>query len=510
MMKFKDSCLHNLLLAPLILSTFFLQESSATRDRYSSSSRSSSSYNNDNQDYSAQNSKTDEASNNEEDFSPFVQSQGKIADNEVASIRIKPKQIVTFSYDGTYYVENRPDGFDFSVFDSFTRYEKLISIQLDRLDLSIEIIENLQKFAVKNIISIIIENCKIDANNCSALATWVASCNDLHGISITQLDSDGSTVIPLVEAVSQYKDLQFVSFVFKSLLPQTADAIARMIKSSAERLKSLTLGFATVEDCNEYHRLFESINAATELEELEYSVCQSTADHTELFFSALKNTKKLQKLKFYFDDFAKHDNVKSYKNAEIFRDALAGMTELLALDISGMQIPEATIQMLAQSITTLKQLQSLNISGNTLSVKSAEAIAKAVKESNELISLMMNDCAMTSQVFSALCNTAFVDGCGIKYLYLANNDIKDGIKNFSIDKMNYLVLIDLSNNNIEYNDAADLVSKTRNLDALRCMNFSANEPIAKLTNLERINRHNQLAQQKIESPFNHSAAILGI
>ena len=122
-MKFKDSCLHNLLLAPLILSTFFLQESSATRDRYSSSSRSSSSYNNDNQDYSAQNSKTDEASNNEEDFSPFVQSQGKIADNEVASIRIKTKQIVTFSYDGTYYAENLSDGFDFSVFDAFTRYK---------------------------------------------------------------------------------------------------------------------------------------------------------------------------------------------------------------------------------------------------------------------------------------------------------------------------------------------------------------------------------------------------
>ncbi|MBE6447101.1 MAG: hypothetical protein E7015_01260 [Alphaproteobacteria bacterium] len=445
-----------------------------------------------------------------DEFGRFNQSQGKIENDDVVGIKIQPNRVILFSYDGTYYIENLAEGFNFSDFNAFTKYPKLRSIQLHKISLTEEILDNLQKFAVKNIQDITVDNCKVSTKDCSDLANWIASCTKLTSISIIQPEMDGSESIPLFEAISRFKNFQFITLIFKSLLTQSAEALSRTIKNSSSILKTLVLGFLTVDDGKDYEEFLTSIKEATELEKLEYSVCESTTKHAKLFFSSLVSMTQLKDLKFYFEDFAEHDNVDAYKNAEILRDALIGMTHLVSLDISGMKLPDATIQMLSQSLSQLKTLRNLNISGNPLSVKSAESVGKAVKDLSELIAFVARDCEMSTEIFSALCNAAFSEGCGIKFLYLANNKIGESIKNLPIDKMQYLVLGDFSNNDIDYDSAIELIKKTKELSALKSLNFNGNIPILELSNLERIIKHNQLMEFQIKEAFNHKAGILGM
>ncbi|MDR2107463.1 MAG: hypothetical protein LBO73_03015, partial [Holosporaceae bacterium] len=99
--------------------------------------------------------------NHENDNYPFTLAAGKVAADEVAGIRIKNGKIVLLSYEYTYSLDNLPTDCDFSDLHFFKQYPKLISVEINGMSLTGEMLENLQKFLPATLKGLLLRSCNI-------------------------------------------------------------------------------------------------------------------------------------------------------------------------------------------------------------------------------------------------------------------------------------------------------------------------------------------------------------
>ncbi len=490
-------CLNSFILSALLFPAFYNVEGREMYGReksygqmgastYSSSSKSISSY--------------EPASKSAEDIEkadmhPFVLATGKIIDDDVVGLRITNDNLFILGSDKTYNKEQLSKNSEFEEFDFFSKYPNLITVDFNNISFSKKKLENLQKFLPRTLKNIILNKCKISKKDYAELVDVLLLNENLIAITLIQPECELAESTKLAETISQLKNLEAANITLGQIGEQALEGLTTMLKASSDTLESLKLGFRSVENCPEYENFLSTLGELKNLKEFEFASLDTNEEQLNLFFESLQNLSSLQRLKFYFDDFAKHDHVKSYHNSVVFRDALIKMQDLEALDISYMEIPLASMQMLSQALPQLPKLKSLNISGNTLDVETAKDISNAIKDCSELTTLFANQCGMTSEIFSSLCNN--LGSTGLKYLYFRGNSIKDGAKSLPIQQMKYAVVIDFSQNDITYDSALDFVYLTQDHPSLHIVNFHNNVPILKLSSQERSAKNDILVKWKI-------------
>ncbi len=435
------------------------------------------------------------------DMNPFIRSNNKIIDDDVVGLRITENKLYMLGRDKNFYVEPLDNKFNFDDIDFFSKYQNLQSVDLHKLVLTREILENLQKYLPKTLKNLVINKCKISKKDYDDIVEVLQINEELTAITLIEPDVELAESTRLIGALFQLKNLQAINITLGAVGKQGIEELSKILQASSNSLKSLTIGFSSVQESEEYNKFLDILKELTQLVEFEFSVLESTPEQTTIFFNSLKNMKNLRKLKFYFHDFEKHDHVKAYHNAIIFRDAIIPMP-LEFLDISYMKLHDSVLQMFAQALPKLTHLKSLNISGNPLSDKSAKELSESIKNSTELITLIANDCKMDENIFASLCSS--LNNCGLQYLYFRENNIGQGIKSLPIDQMKYIQVVDFSNNNINYDNALDFASRSKDNPLLQIVNFANNKPIMDLNSVERSAKNDLLVKLKMSSFENKS------
>ncbi|MDR0753498.1 MAG: hypothetical protein LBE95_02430, partial [Holosporaceae bacterium] len=109
----------------------------------------------------------------EENNYPFIASPNKFAPTEVAGIRIKNGKATLLSFDNKFFTEKLPDDFSFSDLNFFRRYSKLVSLELNGLELTREMLENLIKFSPSGLKGFLVRSCSIEEENYPLLANLI-------------------------------------------------------------------------------------------------------------------------------------------------------------------------------------------------------------------------------------------------------------------------------------------------------------------------------------------------
>ncbi|GHU16000.1 hypothetical protein FACS189472_00080 [Alphaproteobacteria bacterium] len=248
-----------------------------------------------------------------------------------------------------------------------------------------------------------------------------------------------------------------------------------------------------------YQLLAESIGKINEPKTFELSIMKiidekSTTD----LFSGIAKLTKLSTFKLFLGNISVQNRVELFANAETLGNSLKEMTQLVALDISGMMLPKDVMQVLAQDLKNLEKLKSLDLSGNAITPECAEALAESLKGKG-LITLAVNGCELTASTFSTLCKA--LDNSPLTILYASNNAIKEGIKSLPVKTMTNLKVVDFSKNEIAFDNTMELIKLTAEHPNLQCICFGNNAPLDENAQSKRDDLENWKRENKCHTAF---------
>ncbi len=434
----------------------------------------------------------------EEDYYPFTKSTGRIEEREVIGIRVSGNKIVLLGTNKRYY-EEQIKGNDFSDFDFFTKYPRLLSVDLSNIKLTRKVLQDLQKYLPRTIKSLIINSCSVEKGDFEELTDIITRHNQLEFITVVAPDWAQAESAKLIAAIGDLKVVRWLNLTLGELETGGCDVLRETLVNSEKTLTSLNLGFKKVEDSESYNALLASLGRLKKLTALEYSVLESTEDQVGKFFNSLAKLRMLVDLKLCFYDFKDHEGVRAYHNAENLNEAMKNLTNLESLDISEMSLPESVLQTISRAMEKLTHLRSLNVSGDPISVKTAKVLAQSLRRLDNLITLIANNCEMSSEAFSALCGG--FQNSSIRHLYLSGNKIKTSVKSLSISQMKNLSLLDFSYNGIRLSDIVGFMKTIPSETKLEIINWEKND-FKSLDEEQRINERNKLKIWKKEHRIN--------
>ena len=428
----------------------------------------------------------------EEDYSPFTKSTGRIEESDVIGIRISGRKLVLFSADKKYY-EEQIQGNIFSEFDFFAKYPRLLSVDLSNMSLNRKVLQGLRKYLPKTIKSLIINSCSIENKDFEELTDIIIEHKQLEFITVVAPNYAQAESAKLIAAIGDLKVVRGLSLTLGKLESGGCDILGEIFAKSKETLTSLNLGFMKVEDNKSYDALIDSLGQLKKLTMLEYSVLESTENQVGKFFDSLARLRALIDLKLCFYDFKDHEGVEAYRNAENLNEAMKNLTNLESLDISNMDLPESVLQTISRSMGKLTHLRTLNISGDPIVVKTAKVLAKSLQKLENLVTLIANNCEISSETFSALCEG--FRNSSLKHMYFSGNKIKSSVKSFPVSQMKELVLLDFSHNNINLKDIVDFMKTIPSETRLEVVNWKSND-LKGLSEEQKIRERDELKAWK--------------
>lgn len=500
------SCLYRILSLSCVFALFGNDVSAKDYENYESSSgyendyvtesNGSSGYN----DYGSGQSQgySDQKGVQEEDYYPFKKSTGRIEEREVIGIRVSGNKIVLLGTNKRYYEEQIQKG-DLEEFDFFTKYPKLLSVDLSDMKLTRKVLQDLQKYLPKTIKSLIINSCSVEKQDFEELTDIITSHNQLEFVTIVAPDCAQAESAKLIAAIGDLKVIRGLNLTLGELESGGCDVLRETLVKSEKTLTSLNLGFMRVEDNDSYSDLLASLGQLKKLKVLEYSVLESTESQVGNFFNSLAKLRELTDLKLCFYDFKDHEGVEAYHNAESLNEALKNLTRLESLDISNMSLSDSVLQTISRSMEGLTHLRSLNISGDPISVKTAKVLAQSLRKLDNLVTLIANDCEINDEAFSTLCGG--FQNSSIKHLYLSGNKIKTSVKSLPVSQMKNLSILDFSRNGIGLSDIVGFVKTIPNETKLEIINWEKND-FKSFSEEQRINERNKLKVWKKEHRIN--------
>lgn len=450
--------------------------------------------------YSTQNRGVDSEEDLDNSMFPYRRASSSINAEDVVAIMVCDGKTILMSKENTFYVDSaRGDKeAEFKDFDSFSKYPNLLSIDLHQIVLTQEKLNNLKKYIPDTVKNLIVYKCKIEQKDYEDLSDIIAHDDKLISLTVVQPDAKLAEATKVITAASELKSIKYLNFTLGELGSQSCDSLITIFDNCAKSLTDLVLGFKSIVPSESYDKMLTKLQDLENVKKLEFSVLESTEDQVSTFFTSVKNMKKIEDIKFFFDDFSKHDDVKAYHNAQIFAEALPEFTHLKNLDISGMKLPDSVLQLVFQSVSKLQSLAKLNVSGNVINKKTAGSLSEAIKEGNSLTTLVAKRCEMNAESFSELCRS--LGGTPLRYVYLSDNDIGSAISNFPLAQMNNIMLTDFSNNNVTYEDAMKFVQLTENNSSIRVINFGRNAPMIALSGSERNKYNNEFVTWQLKHP----------
>ncbi|MDR2268180.1 MAG: hypothetical protein LBD81_01860 [Holosporaceae bacterium] len=408
---------------------------------------------------------------------PFVESKSKIADNEVAALRISGNKCTFFGYEKNYYEEPFAQDESFSNQNFFKKFPKLISVDFSEIELTKDRLENIQKFLPKNLQCLGIDCCKIGDNELTELIADIIKKRSVlqHlAIMLPEISRDGAESV--VSAMASLSSLQSLNLVFDEISQKSCADISRLIEVSTQ-LGTLSIAWSKVIDDDDdndspYKDIGKNIGKLKNLKRLEISIMSVDGKGCSFLFNGIKNLEKLTRLKLFFGNISVFNGIKLFERSEELMDALSNKRELTSLDLSYMSLPKDAMQVIAQSIASLGSLKCLDISGNPIDNESADILTESLKNVPMLEVLIMNKCSLTEQTFSTIC-TSLAES-PLKILHLGNNDIKGGIRSTPLKMMDFIQTIDFSYNNIPIDASIDFIKSIADNPNLQAVNFDGN------------------------------------
>lgn len=429
----------------------------------------------------------------DEELYPFKRANNRIADEAVVGIRIMKTKIIFLDEDMNFYAEEIKEASNFSDFDTFSKYPRLISVDLSEQDLNQEKLKNLLKYLPANLKSLIINCCRIDSKDYEYLADILSQLKELTSVSIIDPECQAGEAAKIVVALSGSKNIRSLNLTLNELDATGCDNFTKILENNSAVLQDLTFGSMRLE---EYGKLFEALSKLVHLNKLEYTVLNSDEELEKAFFEALKNMRKLLDLKFDFGDHSTHDDVKTYHNALILKDALMNLVDIRSFDISSMHLQDSVLQLIMQTIAQLRSLKMLNISGNIINNKTAKLLSESIKDENSLVTLIAKDCRIDSETFKTLCGS--IAGTPLRYLYFGNNKIGEAITQIPLKQMEEVTAIDLTDNDITYDSLFELVKLAKDHPSLRALNLKYNGPMEKADSELRTLKNDQITELQIK------------
>ncbi|MDR2157737.1 MAG: hypothetical protein LBO02_00240 [Holosporaceae bacterium] len=446
----------------------------------------------------------------EENYYPFELSQTKIAAENVAGMRIKGNKVILLGFNNMCSVEDLPEDCDFSELDFFRQYPKLFSVELDGLFLTEAMLENLQKFLPSTLKSFLVRSCEIKKEYYELLADIFEKHKSLESVSVISPDLSGPESTRILESLKDHSEIRLLSITVGELTDVGEEYLASLISNSFRTLEGASLGWNKITGRDDsYRNITEAIRKAEKLNKLEFSVVSLSENDLGLIVEAIGDLKNLRSLKIFFGNIGAHNHIRLFENVEIFQKSLANLSKLEALDISSAGFPSDVMQLIAQSISYMKNLKTLNISGNPLDEKSARSFSDAIKETDSITTLMANDCEMDAMAFEALCKS--LANTSLMHLYFRGNSIKDGAKSLPVSSMPELLVVDFSKNEMSYDDAMSFIELTKDSIKLHIVNFKNNTGIESMSSIERTIKNDQLVGWKIKNYTNgHQVSFFGL
>ena len=408
----------------------------------------------------------------ETDLYPFTKSQGRMDNKDVVGIRISGKKVVLLAENKTYFEEQGQDQ-DLSEFDFFSKYPKLLSVDICNMDLTREVLENLQKYLPKTINSLKVSSCTIANQDFEEFTDIITRHKQLEFLTVIGTNMAQAESAKLVAAVEDLKVIKCLNLTLGEIGANGCDILKEILLKSMNTLEGLNLGFMKVDDSESYDQLLESLGELKNLKKLEYSVIESTEKQVGKFVSSLAKLTKLTDLKIYFDDFNSHDGVEAYHNAESLNEAMKNLRDLESLDISNMNLPDSVLQTISRSLGELMKLKTLNVSGNPINAKTAKVLSESLKSMDSLSALIANGCEMSDEAFSALCGG--MQNSSLQYACFSGNNIVGSVKSLPVSQMKSLIAIDFTRNKIKLSDVVGFMETIPEGSKLEIVNWEGND-----------------------------------
>jgi Leucine-rich repeat (LRR) protein len=383
----------------------------------------------------------------------------------------------------------------------FRQYPKLMSIELNGIELTPTILENLQKFVPQEIKSIIMRNCIIAKDeHYDLVADFIGKHANLESITLVFPDLCCEESNKLFSALQGHKNLKFLNLVVAEISDESVGHLKEMLTGSAETLEGLSLGVGKItgkEEEPSYEHIADAVGQLKKIESLELAFMSLPEAAFAHVAECLKELKTLKTLRLFFGDTSSHNHIKLFEHTETLQKSLEILENLEVFDVSANDLPEESIQLIAMAIKGMKKLKTLNISGNPISAKSAAVLAESFKENVSVATLIANNCSMDDSAMSALLGKG-ESVASLQYLYLRDNTVKDGIKSLPVSVMTDLKVIDLSGNQIDYDGVIAFVDSVAEHPNLQAINFKNNTGINNADDEEKSRRHDELEKKRIE------------
>jgi Ran GTPase-activating protein (RanGAP) involved in mRNA processing and transport len=443
----------------------------------------------------------------EANYFPFMKVGSKISSDKVVGMCIKEKNIVFLGMSDAstyvYYEESLKEDEDFSDLNFFREYPRLVSVEINGLKLTIDMLENIQKLLPASIKCLIVDSCAIESENFELLSDIIKKHKQLASIKIRLPKSSVTESNVILQSIAGHAQMKFIGITLGAISSESCEYLNNVIAHSTETLEELTLGWNSItvgddaESDKAYREVMKSMAETKQLKKLEFSVMSLSESSATTVFEALGDLKHLTNLKIFIDNLAMHKSVKLFENMEVLRDSLQKLPNLETFDISSMNLSGHEMQVLMQAISYMSKLKTLDVSGNVLDQKSAETLSESLQEHYSVTELRANDCSMDDVAFNGLCKS--LSNTSLINLFLRGNKIKEGAKNLPLKSMPDLMLVDFAQNDMNCEDAMAFVELTKDQSNLHIVNFKGNSGIDAMSNIEKTIKNDQLTAWKLKN-----------
>ena len=235
----------------------------------------------------------------EEDYYPFIKSKGRIENKNVIGIRLLGDRVVLLGGDGENreYSEEQSQKLDFSDFDFFSKYPRLLSVEFCNMRLTSDILQNIQRFLPKTVKSFIVNSCYISNKDFEELTDIISGHEQLVSVTVVLPKLAEAETEQLIKSIGDLNSTKFLNLTLGDLGEGGCNTLKEILEKSEKSLIGLNLGFMKVANNDSYDSLVNSLGKLKNLKKLEYSVIESTEDQVGKFFGSLA---KLEKLKIVF------------------------------------------------------------------------------------------------------------------------------------------------------------------------------------------------------------------
>ena len=214
--------------------------------------------------------------------------------------------------------------------------------------------------------------------------------------------------------------------------------------------------------------VLRSLNTASKLEYLDIQDNQVTEEAGELIASVIQNNNSVLSTLLLGNNNIEKGMMQIVK-------ALQQITSLKVLDLRNNNMPKVVCYDLALAINSNDHLEKLSLRGNKLH-SSAITILQSLSNISSIEVLDLQECQLNATTGNFIASVVFSNK-RLKYLYLQNNDIANGMERIvkALQEIRSLNLLDLGNNNIPKEVCKELSLAINSNDYLEKLRLQGNK-----------------------------------